>query len=1039
MKHNNSFTVYNASAGSGKTYTLVKEFLKVLFQSNNKYLFKSALAITFTNKAVAEMKDRIINTLKEFSKETILEDPSKMFEAICSEMDLSPEQLHLKAKTLLHTIVHNYAAFNISTIDGFTHNLLRTFAYDLKLPLHFEVDLDQEALLNEAVNNLIAQAGEDQDLTKILVDFAIEKADDDKSWDIAYDFNTIGKLLFNENHIPYVKTLTKRNWTDFKVLKQHLQSGIAALESQIVHAARKVLTLIHEAGLEYGDFTSSYLPKHFTNLSNKKFDINFNAKWQEDIAHKTLFPKRVSPSIASVIENIQPQLANAFYDTKQDVFQLKFLTACYKNITPLSVLNAISNELEVLKADQNKLLISEFNSIISNEIKNQPIPFIYERLGEKFRHYFVDEFQDTSKLQWQNLIPLIDNTLSSENGSALIVGDAKQAIYRWRGGVAEQFIHLFNETSQPFQIKQDVQNLQFNFRSYTEIVNFNNGLFSYLSDIVFSDNLYKKIYSSSGQKPTSHEQGYVELSFLNIEKEDDRDALYADKVLQTIEQCLQNGFALKDICILTRYKKDEKHLASFLAAQDHLSILSEDGLMLSSSPEIAFVHNVLCLLTQPKNNSIKIQVLSYLTSLFEIVDKHAFFTKHINQPLHELFSSFEVYKVYLSYQNLLELPLYELVETLVRQFHLVKHSNAYMQSYLDVVLEFSNTFGSDIMAFIAYFDKKKNALSIASPKTENAIQIMTIHKSKGLEFPVVIFPFADLDIYSERDPKEWVPIDPETYAGFTHALLNFNRDFEHFGSAGKTIYDRHRSMQELDHINLLYVALTRAKEQLYILSKNDAKSNTYSGMLIDYLQHLNLWQDHQFTYRFGTAERPLKKEHVDEVSKSPSEFISTDKKDHNIKIVTKSGVLWNTHQEEAIEKGNLVHHIMAQIRTKEDVDFAINDSLNQGMVNGDQAILLREQVLKIIEHPDLAPYFNANLIIYNEQDIITNQNVVLRPDRVVINASREAVIIDYKTGLVDEKHRQQLNLYQEVLEHMSYRVKKKFLVYINKDLVVHHV
>ena len=451
MQLNSSFTIYNASAGSGKTYTLVKAYLKILFSSSNQYLFKNILAITFTNKAVAEMKERIIDMLKTFSEAAILKTSSSMFNDICEELEIEPKELHEKSKKLLNTIIHNYAAFDISTIDGFTHKLIRTFAHDLKLPLNFEVELDQDLLLNEAVDSLIAKAGTDDALTKILVDFAIEKADDDKSWDVSFDFNKIAKLLVNENDMPFIETLKHKTLSDFKGLKANLKKDIVSFEKQIIEEAQSVLTLIEEAGLEFGDFSRGSLPKHFQNLVNKKFDVNFDLNWQIDLLENNpLYPKKVSDDVASIINQIQPRLVNAFKNTKQFVFHLKFLKAFYKNVTPLSVLNAINNELNILKIEQNKMLISEFNSIISKEIQNQPTPFIYERIGEKFKHYFIDEFQDTSVLQWENLIPLLDNSLSAENGTTMLVGDAKQAIYRWRGGKAEQFIDLFNKTKQAF-------------------------------------------------------------------------------------------------------------------------------------------------------------------------------------------------------------------------------------------------------------------------------------------------------------------------------------------------------------------------------------------------------------------------------------------------------------------------------------------------------------------------------------------------------------------------------------------------------------
>ncbi|MFH4965965.1 UvrD-helicase domain-containing protein [Gaetbulibacter sp. M235] len=1044
MQINPSFTIYNASAGSGKTYTLVKEYLKILFKSNKKEPFKHILAVTFTNKAVAEMKERVIDTLKQFSDRTILDDPNRMFCAICDELQLQPTTLHEKSIKLLEAIIHNYAAFDISTIDGFTHKLIRTFAHDLKLPLNFEVELDQDSLLNEAVDSLISKAGIEKNLTKVLVDFAIEKADDDKSWDVSYDFNKIAKLLVNENDIPFIETLKNKSIADFNSLKLLLKDKLELTEAAIVENAKNVLTLIEECGLEFKDFSSAYLPKHFENLANKKYALNFEAKWQIDLLENNpLYPKRVTQDIASIIDTIQGQLISAFIETKQAVFHLKFLKSFYKNITPLSVLNAINKELKTLKDEQNKMLISEFNSIISNEIKNQPTPFIYERIGEKFNHYFIDEFQDTSVLQWDNLIPLIDNSLSTEKGSAMIVGDAKQAIYRWRGGKAEQFINLFNKNKNPFQVEQKVYNLPTNYRSFKEIVSFNNDFFKYLASEVFCNKDYETLYQNANQDFSLGENGYVNLSFLEIAKEDDRDEMFSESVLKTINSCIDNNYKLQDICVLVRKKKEGVAIANYLS-QQNIPIISSETLLICNAPEVAFINNVLTLLVQPKNNEIKASLLNYLTTLFNIDDKHEFFSNHINLSITQLFKKFEDFGVYINSNALLQLSLYELTETIVRSFNLVKKSNAYVQFYLDIVLEYVQKKGSDISGFLEYFNKKKDSLSIVSPKGQNAVQIMTIHKSKGLEFPVVIFPYADLDIYFEKEPKEWFPLENDTYNGFSHTLLNYNKDFEFFGNEGLDIYNKHQSEQELDNINLLYVTLTRAIEQLYIISKKDISSKgevnqkKYSGLFINYLTHLGLWNDSDLTYSFGNCEK-IYESSSESSELQELEFISTAKEDHNIKIVTNSGYLWDSSQQEAIEKGNLIHNIMSHINTKDDVDFVLNDFVESSIIDKDQAHILKKNVLEIIEHPNLKDCFISEHQIYNERDIITKQGQILRPDRVVINSKKEAIILDYKTGQEDKSHIQQIISYQDVLESMNFKVVKKFLVYINDVIQVKEI
>lgn len=1043
--NSSSFHIYNASAGSGKTYTLVKEYLKVMFSSSAKNPYQHILAITFTNKAVSEMKSRIIETLKEFSSDSILVTPNSMFQAICEELPIKPNTLHNKSKRILNSIIHNYAAFDISTIDKFTQKLIRTFAYDLKLPVNFEVELDTETLLNKAVDNLIAKAGNDKELTKTLIDFAIEKADDDKSWDVSLDFYKIAKLLVNENDIPFIEALKGKSLEDFKLLKTHLIKKILDSEKEIVIKSQSIITLIEECSLEFNDFSGSYLPKHFKNLIDKKYDINFEAKWEADLIEgNTLYPKRVSDDIVSTINEIQPQIISTFNVTKREVFQLKFFKAVIKNLTPLSVLNAINKELGVIKKDQNIILISEFNSIISNEIKNQPAPFIYERIGEKFNHYFIDEFQDTSVLQWENLIPLLDNSLSAENGSVMLVGDAKQSVYRWRGGKAEQFIDLYNGKN-PFFVEPQIENLPFNYRSYKEIVNFNNRFFKHIANFAFGNRVYEKLYELGEQNTSIEKKGYVNISLLDIEKGKNRDDIYPQKVLETIKECLINGFQLKNICVLVRKRKEGIAIADYLN-NEGIDIISSETLLLSRSPEVEFINSILKYVSEPSAIEAKILILNYLVEhKLNIIDKHLFYSSNINLDINLFFKKLNKFGLYFDNNELIQLPLYEAIETIIYSFNLVEKSNAYIQFYLDFVLDYSQKYNCNLLEFIEHYEAKKESISIVSPQEKNAVQIMTIHKSKGLEFPVVIFPYADLNIYKELEPKEWFPVESANYSGFSHVLLNYNKDFEGFGEVGQQIYTKHQAKLELDNINLLYVALTRPIEQLYIISckqlvkKGDENLKLFSGLFINYLKHINEWEDDLSTYSFGDPKKASTNKESNKSSILQEHFISTPKKEHNIKIVTKSGYLWDTSQQKAIEKGNLIHYIMSQIKTKNDIDAIFSKCLSSGIINKDQAQDLKEVIYKIVEHPLLLDYFNSDYIIYNERDIITKEGIIIRPDRLVINQKKEVVILDYKTGEPYKEHAQQLHIYQNTLEDMNFFVIKKILIYINNNIEIKEV
>lgn len=1038
-----TFKIFNASAGSGKTFTLVKEYLKILIASDSLFKFKEVLAITFTNKAVAEMKERIIEKLKLFASDEVFNSKDDMFDAILVELEMNPKTLHVKSKQILDHIINNYAAFFISTIDGFTHKIIRTFAHDLKLPQNFEVEIDTDFLLSKAVDNLIAKAGNDKELTNVLVNFALEKTDDDKNWDISYDLNNIAKLLINETHISHLDSLKTKSLKDFQALKNNVFKKAVLLEQQIINKALSVLTLIKECGLEHNDFNgkNGYVPTYFQNLFKSDFNISFERAWMNKIETHPLYPKtKTTPEIASIIDNIQPQLATAFHETKQKVLQLKLLKNIHKNITPLSVLNAINNELKILKKEENLLLISEFNKIISDEIKNQPIPFIYERIGEKFKHYFIDEFQDTSEMQWQNLEPLIDNVLASETGTTMLVGDAKQAIYRWRGGKAEQFINLFNKKSKPFPVEQEVKNLPVNYRSAKEIINFNNKFFQYLSEFVFSNSDYASIFAKSNQDAFNELDGYIDINLLDYSKEDDKDEAYTDQVLATIQQILKNGYQLKDICILVRKRKEGMSIADVLSNHG-INIISSETLLLQRSEDVNFLIDLMVLAIQPENIEIKAKVLDFIANKKNIENKHEFFLKYLELHPDLLFKNIQEF----SFSKFVHHPIYDALEYAIRSFGLNKMPNAYIQFFLDEVLNFSNKTQASISGFLEYWETKKDKLSIVTPEGQDAVQIMTIHKAKGLEFPVVIFPYAELNIYDERPPKTWYIVDKNEHNGFNEVYLNLNKNIEEVDQQGKEISIQHRSELELDNINLLYVALTRPVEQLYIIGKKDTefkemeKCNTYSRLLISFLKSIGVWNDLKTHYSFGDPKKQSISKTENNLIKIQDNFISTPTSSHNISIVTKSGNLWDTFQKEAIEKGNLIHEFMSKIKTEIDIAFVLQEFKTLGFIDENQLKVLEKSIINIVSHPKLKSYFTQDNNIYNEKDIISTKGIIFRPDRIVVNPLKEAVIIDYKTGHHRTKHTEQLHEYAAVLQEMGFIVTNKILVYINDGIDIKEV
>lgn len=1034
------FIIYNASAGSGKTHTLTKQYLKTLLTAKSPKKYRHILAITFTNKAVSEMKNRIVDKLIQFASDDVNKDDNMLVDLL-QETGLELAQLQTKAKSILRHLIHDYAGFDLQTIDGFTHKLIRTFAHDLKLPMNFEVTLDTDLILAQAVDRLLSKAGSDQQLTQTLVDFALDKADDDKSWDIKRDLNNTAKLLVKEDEIPYVELLRQKSLSDFNQLKKIILKEKNTLNTSIVEGAKKVLDLIDESGLEHGDFSRGYLPKFFEKVEKKEFGVKFGNQWQETLVNGgTLYNKGLHDDLKATIDSIQPDIAAAFEKTRKGIARLKFLDNFYSNITPLSVLSAIYYELKTIKEEEGLLPISEFNQIISNEIKNQPAPFIYERIGEKYHQYFIDEFQDTSTLQWNNLTPLIENALatSTQTNKAMLVGDPKQAIYRWRGGDPEQFIALINGASPFPQTKPYIENLPRNFRSTSTIVSFCNALFSHASPFFLNSN-HTHIYKvGNEQKANTEGEGYVNIQFIEKEEELKAPELYANKVVETINTLKAKKVSLGDICILVR--KNSQGIALAEVLNEHgIDVVSSESLLLKNNPKIQFINNLIRLGYQPENAELKIRLLSFLAAhQLDVKNEYLFYKNLINKSPQALFQSLQAFNIDFNFSEFINRNLYEAVELIIDRFHLAKKADAYIQFYLDVIYEYLQHNQSGFTGFISYWEKKENSLSIISSKNNNAVQIMTIHKSKGLEFPIVIYPFADDAIIDHRKDMCWLPINKDLY-GFEYAHVKVNDELAHLDAKAAKILLLQKQQNQLDALNILYVALTRAINQLYIIShkpnlKRFEAEKSYATILASFLMQQKRWHDDELTYEFGDPNAGI------EPAKSREErdglytysFNARDIKKLN--ILTNAGLLWDTKQENAIEKGNVIHKIMSYVTYKDDIANAVEKAIDQGLIAIEQKSEMLQSIEQITNNQQLRTYFETNYQVYNERDIVSNSGLLLRPDRVCVDANNNAVIIDYKTGAIHKEHQQQLIGYEDILKEMGFTISAKLLVYINDTI-----
>ncbi|WP_010179043.1 UvrD-helicase domain-containing protein [Aquimarina agarilytica] len=1043
MKNTTAFTVYDAAAGSGKTYTIVKNYLLKILANPNKNRYKQILAVTFTNKAVSEMKHRILESLDGFSKKDTPESNKSMFSEIAKELAISEDALRKKSKKTLHYLLHNYTSFSVQTIDKFTQSVIRTFAYDLGLDSNFEIELDQKKLLEVAIDDLIDKVGDNKQITKTILDFTKAKINDDAAWNIKRSLLEIAQIIFNEDDILHIKNLSSHPFEDFKTLDNNLKNKFKSNKEQITTLSKNLLDTFEKNGV-ISEFTSGYIPKHFTNLIKKGTEEFSKAKWKQDIEHTSLCAKSKSDFIKETLESLRPKIISVFNETKRLVFENQFLERILKNITQMSLLKSVNDGLEKLKKEKQLLLISDFNKLIFETIKDQPTPFIYERLGERYKDFFIDEFQDTSIMQWQNLFPLCDNAVSSineqtnETGSVTIVGDAKQAIYRWRGGKAEQFMDLSNLDS-PFSnpTKNTIQ-LDTNYRSYSNIIDFNNSFFSYLSQF-FSFEGYKELFiKGNNQKANSRQGGFVQFDFIEALNTDEKNELYPNKVLENIQKITSQGFSLKDICILVRKNKEGVVIADYLN-QHKIPVISQEVLLVKNANEVILLINLAYFSLHQNDKKKKLEFLKALAMQLEINEVNSFLQTYIPLNPDQISKRLLKHNINVDFDSFDHQSLFEAFELLLINFKLDQKPNSNLQFFMDFVFEYSQKQNSGINEFLSTWETKKDKLSIIIPQEKDAIQIMSIHKSKGLEFPVVIYPFADTEIYKPQPNHVWSAIN--TLSGtFQEAYINYNEKvFTQYSLKTKTQATHIKQLQELDNFNILYVALTRAKEQLYIISNHKKNGrnpeNSFQSFFKNYLSNTEKFESiSDNSYHFGnSSKQSLPSKKSQNISSTLTSFICTNKNKRQVTPITTSTL--TSDQQESLNIGLLTHELMSKIYDRNDAKKKLEQFKKRKDISIQEYNIIENNVTSILTHPTLDSIFNKKNQIFNERDFIL-KNEILRPDRVEISEDNTVVIIDYKTGVEQKEHLLQVTKYASIFEELGFKIIKKMLIYTGNTIKI---
>ena len=1076
MSGNDNFQVYQASAGAGKTYTIVKEYLKLCLKDERQVdNFRHILAITFTNASANEMKEKIVKKLCEIKDADDVSNVD-MGEALMEELGLDEARLKHHAQLLLTRIIHDYSSFCVSTIDAFVQKLSRSFAHDLGLPSQYSVSVDTDEIAETIVENIGLQIDKSNPyLVQLLLDFSANQFANERNTSLQTELsNFVKKLTEEKAYQGCDNTLT--NLRQYKETLDFLNEKLSYFEEKVKCFADDYKAVEQRYGLQSDDYWQKRkgVGAFFDKLAKKDYTIPNSYFFTALEKRKCLSDSASQEANEALLAIVEP--LNKFYMDGLRSYSF------YKSQRDLLYLYALRTQIrlafESLTHDDEVVHISEFNKLLHSVMGDFSVPFVYERIGEQFRHIFIDEFQDTSILQWQNLLPLVDNGLAN-NAMSMVVGDGKQSIYRFRSGEVGQIVKLpeiyalpddhrraaFLGYQQQLENGFCFHNLEYNYRSFVNVVDFNNAFFSFAVEGL--PTALQKVYKEENQEfgksvsvkqiATRKEKGLVQLELFNP-KEDK--AYCQGRIVELIrELTTQHGYAYKDITVLIRRKELGSMIANHLN-DSGIPVVSQDSILLQSSDRVQLLVNTLRHFLQPANEVYIANVLyyRYLTlenaapsakdTLFKPVKAIAQGTLEMESVLgiegegvfRELFTK--------------STCLYDLCCSLMAVYKMTAINDAFLDYFLEEVFAFQSGTQDGLERFLNYWDKNQKKLSVKSA-VGNAVQIKTIHKSKGSEFEVVIYPEAifDLDekLKSNETPEIWVS-PQELGPGFDaiphieKVLFKLTKSVHEMGGIPAERVEDEKDSNRLDNLNLLYVAFTRAKQRLYVMAKlnpDEKKENLYRRFIGENPSMMQQVQDTGegvSIYRLGDPHfhnpRSEKDAHVLEGS---AKHVASMDWFSKISLDSSPSMYWASPDDkmQPLEWGNLVHKILSGMHTLADGETALKPYLLEGTIHQEIADMLMGWFEQMARHPLIAAAFGEDAKVKNECEIL-NAGEIIRPDRYA-ELPQVIYIIDYKTGKKNDEHHNQLKRYIGALQGMVEKEIRAYLVYLSDEIDVEEV